>query len=169
MSENAPQAFQPVLISRRGEWMAWGFFLVVSIEVLYLRLSLFVPVWAWVLWALLLFSSISISLGNWVDRRTFLRLEEDRICFENGLQRVKLGWSEVRQVSVLPARWGQLIRVASSRTGFSFKTLGEVSFQGKTIGQTGFAQGQAILDFILRKSGLRLVEESNNAYYYARG
>jgi hypothetical protein len=47
--------------------------------------------------------------------------------------------------------------------------LGEVQFEGEVRGRTGFADGQAILDVILRETGLVLVEESDNAYYYARG
>ena len=72
-------------------------------------------------------------------------------------------------MAVLPARWGKSVQVVGEKSHFGFKTLGEVQFQGKVRGQTGFAKGQAILDVVLRETGLILVDESNNAYYYARG
>jgi hypothetical protein len=168
MIENAPHEFRPVLLSRRGEWTAWGLFLAASAGVLVLRRSTYVPIWAWIFWFFLLFSAVSISLGNWIDRRTFIRLERDGIRFENGLRRVRLGWPEVQKVAVLPARWGQAVQVIGERAHFAFKTLGEVEFQGEVRGRTGFVEGQAILGVILREAGLQLVEESNSAYYYAR-
>ncbi|MFZ5821886.1 MAG: hypothetical protein ACOYYJ_18505 [Chloroflexota bacterium] len=168
MIENAPREFRPVLLSRRGEWTAWGLFTAAGVGVLALRESTYVPLWAWIFWSFLLFSAVSISLGNWIDRRTFIRLEGDGIRFENGLRRVRLGWPEVQEVAVLPARWGQAVQVSGQRAHFAFKTLGEVEFQGEVRGRTGFVEGRAILDVILRETGLRLVEEANSAYYYAR-
>jgi len=168
MLENAPKEFRPVLLSRRGEWTAWVLFLAASAGVLILRESTYAPVWAWIFWLFLLFSAVSISLGNWIDRRTFIRLERDGIRFENGLRKVWLGWPEVQKVTVLPARWGQAVQVIGQGAHFAFKTLGEVEFQGEVRGRTGFVEGRAILGVILREAGLQLVEESNSAYYYAR-
>jgi hypothetical protein len=80
-----------------------------------------------------------------------------------------LSWPEVQKVAVLPARLGKTVQVIGEKSHFEFKTLGEVQFQGEVRGRTGFPDGQAILDVILREAELVLVEESNNAYYYARG
>ncbi len=104
-----------------------------------------------------------------MDRNTVIRLEADGIRFENGLRRVRLHWPEVQKVAVLPARWGKAVQVIGERAYFGFKTFGEVQFQGEVRGRTGFPEGQAILDLILRQANLVLIEESNNAYYYARG
>lgn len=168
MRENMPDEFRPVLLPRRGEWTAWGLFLADSAGMLILHKSMVVPLWAWIFWFLLLFSALSISLGNWMDRHTFIRLEMDGIRFENGLRRVRLGWPEIQKVAVLPARWGQAVQVIGRQAHFAFKTLGEVEFQGEVRGRTGFIEGQAILGVILREAGLQLVEKSNSAYYYAR-
>jgi hypothetical protein len=80
-----------------------------------------------------------------------------------------LRWPDVRKVAVLPARWGKAVQVIGDTSHFGFKTLGEVRFQGEVRGHTGFSDGQAILEAILREAGLVLVEESDSAYYYARG
>ena len=169
MPENDPREFHPELLSRRGEWTAWALTLAASIGMWFLNRSGYIPAWAWIFWAFLLFSSLSISLGNWLDRNTVIWLEADGIRFEDGLRRVRLNWQEVQKVAVLPARLGKTVQVIGERSHFEFKTLGEVQFQGQVRGRTGFLEGQAILDVILREAGLVLVEESDNAYYYARG
>lgn len=169
MSESETREFRPELLPRRGEWTAWALALAASAGMLLLNRSGYIPAWAWIFWIFLLFSSVSISLGNWIDRNTIIRLEADGICFENGLRRVRLSWDEVQKVAVLPARWGRAVQVIGEKSHFGFKTLGEVQFQGEVRGRTGFSDGQRILDVILRATGLVLVEESNNAYYYTRG
>lgn len=169
MSEIEKREFHPELLPRRGEWTAWSLAFVAGIGIWVLNRSAFVPGWAWLFWIFLLLSGVSISLGNWIDRHTVLRVEVDGVSFENGLRRVRLRWPEVRKVAVLPARWGKSIQVIGEKSYFSFKTLGEVQFQGEMRGRTGFAEGQTILDVILHATGLELIEESNNAYYYARG
>jgi hypothetical protein len=169
MPESDTREFRPELLPRRGEWTAWALALAASVGMWLLNWSGYVPVWAWIFWVFLLFSGLSISLGNWLDRNTVIRLDADGIRFENGLRRVRLNWREVQKVAVLPARWGKAVQVIGEKSHFEFKTLGEVQFQGEVRGRTGFLEGQAILDVILRKTGLELVEESNNAYYYARG
>jgi hypothetical protein len=168
MSASEIREFRPELLSRRGEGTAWALALAASLGMWFLNRSGHIPAWAWIFWFFLLFSGVSISLGNWLDRTTIIWLAADGIRFENGLRRVRLNWREVQKVAVLPARWGQSVQVVGEKSHFGFKTLGEVQFQGEVRGRTGFPEGQKILDVILRETGLVLVEESNNAYYYAR-
>ena len=170
MPERETREFRPELIPRRGEVNAWLMTLAAAVGLFVLNQTLdVVPGWTWVFCGFLAFSALSISLGNWMDRQTRVRLEADGIRFENGLRRVRLSWPEVQKVAVLPTRWGKSVQIVGEKSYFEFKTLGEVHFQGEMRGRTGFAEGQAILDLVLRKTGLELVEESNNAYYYARG
>ena len=170
MSKSEIREFRPELIPRRGEVNAWLMTLAATVGLFILNQTLeIVPGWTWVFCGFLAFSAVSISLGNWMDRKTSVRLDVDGISFENGLRRVRLSWPEVQKVAVLPARWGKSVQVVGKKSHFDFKTLGTVEFQGKARGQIGFPDGQAILDMILRETGLDLIEESNNAYYYARG
>lgn len=169
MPESDTREFRPELLPRRGEWTAWALALVASAGMWFLNWSGYIPAWAWIFWAFLLFSGFSISFGNWLDKNTFIWLEADGIRFENGLRRVRLSWPEIQKVAVLPARWGKSVQVIGEKSHFEFKTIGEVQFQGEVRGRTGFPDGKAILDAILRETGLVLVEESSNAYYYARG
>ena len=169
MSDQEKREFRPELLSRRGEWTAWALMLAASVGMWFLNRSGYIPTWAWIFWFFLLFSGVSISLGNWLDRSTVIWLEADGIRFKNGLRRVRLRWPEIQKVAVLPSRWGKSVQVIGEKSHFGFKTLGEVQFQGEVRGRTGFIEGQKILDVVLRETGLVLVEESNNAYYYARG
>jgi len=160
--------FRPDLLSRRGEWTAWVLFLAVCVGMIFLKRTAFIPAWAWIFWFFLFFSALSITLGNWMDRHTIIKMEINGIRYENGLRRVKLDWTAIQQVIVLPSRLGQSVQVISQEGRFSFKTMGEVAFQGEVRGRTGFADGQDILNHIVNESGLKLADEVNNALYYTR-
>ncbi len=170
MAENEISEFHPELMPRRGEVNAWLLALAALVGLLILNQTLdIVPGWTWIFCGFLILSALSISFGNWMDRQTCIELMDDGIYFKNGLRRVWLSWNEIQKVEVLLARWGKSVQVIGEKHHFDFKTLGEVQFQGQIRGHTGFAEGQLILDEILRATGLVLNEESNNAYYYARG
>lgn len=115
-----------------------------------------------------LFAAASISLGNWVDRNTLLRLEEDGVAFKNGLRNVRLTWAQIREIQVFAASWGRKVRVIGEQAHFDFRTLGELKMSGEVKGRMGFEQGELILRQILFRSSLKEIEHTNNSYYYAR-
>ena len=169
MSDLETREFHPELMPRRGELNAWLLFAATGVGVFLLsRMMPVVPSWAWFFLGFLGFSALSISLGNWMDRKTLIVLDGNGIHFENGIRSVRLGWHEVQKVAVLPARWGKDVQVVGEKSHFGFKTLGEVQFQGKVRGRTGFVDGQNILDTILRETGLQQADQKGNAYYYSR-
>lgn len=169
MSENEAQVFRPELLPRRGELNAWLLAVAAGTGLVVLNLTwTIIPTWVWIFCGFLFFSATSISLGNWMDRRTRIELRPDGIHFENGLRRVRLHWPEIQKVAVVPARWGKSVQVIGPDSHFQFKTLGEVQYRGEVRGRTGFAQGQTILDTLLEKTGLTLARKEENAYYYAR-
>ena len=160
---------RPELNSRRGEGTAWVLTLVVSFAMGFLNWQLDnIPVAAWVFWGFLLFAALSISLGNWMDRKTIMRVDVDGIAFENGLRKVRLSWSEIENVNVLPLRWGRSVQVIGSESHFEFRTLGKVQYQGEVRGRLGFSEGQAVLDEILSATNLVLQNEEKGSYYYSR-
>jgi len=168
MPDNESREFHPELVPRRGEVNAWAFAALTAIGVFILQTNQKVPSWAWIFLGFLVFSAVSISLGNFIDRKSTIVTEENGIHFENGLRSVQLGWREVQKVAVLPSRWGKNVQVIGEKAHFGFKTLGEVRFQGEVRGRTGFAKGEEILDTILMKANLQLVDQKDKAYYYAR-
>ena len=156
MSEEGARVYHPELVPRRGEINAWALTALAALGVFILQIKQSVPSWTWIFLGFLVFSALSISLGNWIDRRATIVMKEKGIHFENGLRSVQLGWPEIQKVAVLPSRWGKNVRVIGEKTHFGFKTLGEVQFQGKVRGRTGFAAGEEILNTILREANLHL-------------
>lgn len=158
----------PELISRRGELNAWAFASVVSVAAAIMYWSMgSIPTVAWVFWAFLLFAALSTSFGNWMDRRTVMKVGDSGIAFENGIRQVALTWLEVKSVNVTPARWGRKVQVLGEKTHFQFRTLGEVQYQGEVEGRLGFVEGEEILQEILKKTNLRLEKEEKGSYYYS--
>jgi hypothetical protein len=166
--------FRPELISRRGEMLAWGAALAVAAAWIVLLISRQGVNWMVPLLGIpLLLVALSISLGNWVERKTLLRLHPEGVEFQNGLRHVRLNWDEIQQVQVLQAQWGRRVRVIGERGHFQFLTLGEVKMHGEVKGRVGFAAGESILAQLLERGQLRLVPPTDSALpsggnYYAR-
>jgi len=161
--------YHPELISRRGELIAWTTTLM-ALSAWGILLLFAAPVHSALkfLAIFLLFSALAISLGNWMDRHTLLRIYPDGIRFENGLRRAHLRWDEIQQVQVFPSNWGKKVSVLGVQAHFDFRTLGEVTVQGDIKGRMGFADGEAILKKIVREAGLKQVEGPENGEYYTR-
>lgn len=161
--------FRPERIPRRGEFIAWCSALLVGIAWLILLMK-DQPVHPALpfLEVFLLLSGLSISLGNWMDRRTLIKLDEAGVGFQNGLRDVRLGWDEVVQVRVFPARWGKKVQVMGDKAFFEFRTLGEVKLQGEQKARLGFERGEDILRQIIISSSLQPDEGQGEGYYYVR-
>ena len=162
------RTYRPELLPRQGERNAWILAILASLALFLLNLQGVVPFFSWIFVIFLVVSALSISLGNWMDRHTSLRLSADGTAFENGLRRVKLAWTEINEISILPARWGEQIHVIGAQAHFTFNTLGELQFKGENRTKVGFAQGQEILKEILKASGLTNKQKNEQYAYYSR-
>ncbi len=166
---SSPQDYRPLLISRQGEYVAWALTLVILAAVIAVRLILGSLVWgAYLFLGVFFFLAFIISLGNWVDRKTVLRIDIHGVHFQNGLRNVPFAWEEIKNVHIMPQRWGQKIEVSGDSARFFFSTLGQVKVKGEIKGQVGFEEGEQILETIIQKSGLAKTEDSGPGYYYAR-
>ena len=162
------QTYKPETLPRQGELNAWALFFLAAAGVFILSLRADVQQWAWFLVAILLFSAVSISLGNWMDRNTAIEVSDAGIQFRNGLRAVSFGWDEVQRVKVAPARWGRSVQVIGQRAFFSYNTLGEMKFKDEVKGRTGFEQGDEILAEVLRRAALTGSSKSGNITIYTR-
>ena len=173
-AEPVGHEFRPKLIPRRGELIAWLGSLIVGVGWVILavfgqRVNLLIPI----IFILLSLIAASISLGNWMDRKTCLSLEPTRVVYHNGLRSVRLDWAEIQEVHVFPAQWGRKVQVIGEKAYFGFSTLGEVKINDRLIWQTGFADGEMILQRIIENAHLTQIQPSQaglpeNSYYYSR-
>ena len=171
---SAGQVYKPELVSRRSELVAW--LSAVLVNGTWIMLLLFgqpLSFWLPLLGIPLLLVSFGMSLSNWVDRKTVLKLDSEGVSFSNGLRNVRFKWLEIQEVRVLPAQWGQKVQVFSENAYFGFHTLGEVTANGKVLGRTGFVDGEQILADILDKAKLGEIEQvdigdQQEGYYYSR-
>jgi hypothetical protein len=170
MGDGSDREYRPELIPRRGEWTAWSLTLLSAIAWLALRwFSRPVSMAILLLAIVLVFAALSISLSNWVDRQTVIRLNGSWIEFHSGLRHVRLQWSQIHLVCVSPSRLGDKVQVIGERAHFSFRTLGEVWFQNELKGRMGFEKGDEILHEIIVSSGLKkIAEQSGEGISYAR-
>ena len=159
----SPQEFRPEPLSRKGEVTAWVLALLVGSAWLVLFLTRN-PVFAGlpILEGFLLLAGLGISLSNWMDRHTILRLLPSGVIFDNGLRHAELNWNQIRQVQVFPSNWGKKVRVIGENSHFDFRTLGEVKVHGNVKGRMGFAHGQMILKRIIEAADLKRVESSDS-------
>jgi hypothetical protein len=169
LPETDASEFRPELLSRRGEYLAWGSaaLSLVGWGILILTgkpVLSFIPFMA----AFFSFAALSISLGNWMDRRTYILLEANGLIYKNGLRHVCLNWDEIKQIQVFNSSWGKKVRVIGKTQHFDFRTLGELKVSGEVKSRMGFKDGEKILSLILSNSGLIEVEQTGNSYYYAR-
>ncbi len=162
------KTFKPEFLSRRGEWTAWALMFAAALGLYFLGQRQGVPFWAWSFVGLLLFSAASISLGNWMDRQTTIRLDTDGVVYENGLRKAQLRWSAIRELRCAPARWGTSVQVIGDQAHFAFSTLGEMQFQGQVRGTTGFVEGRFLMDEIIRSAGLTRMIQSGQFLIYSR-
>ena len=161
--------YRPILLSRRGEYTAWGLALVCLVALLILvvggyRVHPALPV----LTGLLVLAGMGISLGNWMDRKTVIRIDNTGIEYHNGLRNTRMHWEAIERVEVYPHEWGDKVRVLSKDSRFNFRKLGEVKVGGETKGSMGFAEGDQILMIILQEAALKEIRHNDEGYYYAR-
>lgn len=159
------KTYTPELAPRQGEYTAWGLALFSLVGLAILQFSGFS---SWIVnffVGFLFFAALSITLGNWMDRRTLLSLGAGGLTYTNGLRKVHLDWHTIHEVRVLPGQVGVTVQVIGGKSHFEFKTLGEMKYEGQTRMRTGFADGERILDVILARTGLVEVAQSGFTRY----
>ena len=166
---NSKTEYQPEYIPRRGEIVAWCGTIAVYITWTVLVVTgTPVPIPIIVLALGLLTSASLISLSNWVDRHTKIYLSSEGISFENGLRHLEYKWDEIHRVQLYPSNWGDKVFIIGQKSHFSFRTLHEVSLDGRIRGRMGFAQGQKILIDVIQKSNLYPIHMPGDARCFER-
>lgn len=161
--------FRPEQFSRRGEITAWSLAILALLGwVSLIARGMQVPVLYGILAAFLILAGLAISLSNWSDRHTVLRLDDNGVNFENGLRRVRISWIEIQKAEIFTSNLGDRVRVSGAQKFFSFRLLGEVSLSGQVRGRMGFSDGERILAHIIKAARLKRVDQPGAGYYYTR-
>jgi hypothetical protein len=165
----AQTVFRPELLSRRGEFIAWSTSILVFLGWVILSLNgRHVPFAVPFLWITLFLAALAISLGNWMDRKTELRLDAGGVTYKNGLRYAALKWNDINEIKVFPSKWGKKVHVLGPAAHFNFRTLGEVKVQDEVKGRMGFAEGDKILSIMLEQANLKEIAGPGSGYYYGR-
>jgi hypothetical protein len=163
------EEYRPELAPIRGQKVAWTLTALAGLAI-FLMVLFKIPLFWFIpaLFILFLISASLISLGNWIDRHTVIRIFEDGIEFEDGLRSLRFKWEEINRLEVYSSSWGSRITVYSGTRRFSFRTLGVVKLNGQLKGRMGFLDGEMILAKIVKRTNLRLTSNPGNGYYYTR-
>lgn len=154
--------YTPERMGRRGEGIAWAMALITGLTWLILgSIGRPIPQGIAFLAIFFLLSALGISLATWMERRTFIRLHEKGIDFSNGLRNVQMPFEQLRRIEVFQGTPGKKVRVIGEQAHFEFRTLGEVKFQGKSQGQTGFKEGEDILRTLVGAGHLKKHPDAN--------
>ena len=163
------QDLRPESITAAEKRNAWLMMVGAFVLLMFLSLRIgSVPVATQVFLGFLLLVGGSTLLTDWVDKKTVLRVDGGRVSFNNGVREVNFGWDEIEKINILPLKWGKSVQVIGASTQFQFRTLAEVQYQGKFRGRLGFAEGEAVLQHLLKETGLPLLKEEKGRYYYSR-
>jgi hypothetical protein len=166
---NSSREFHPEMLSRRSEVVLWVLAILSLATWVFLRFqsgSTHILTNLFVL--SMLFAAGSTSLSNWMDRKTVLKIKSEGVDFTNGLRNISLGWHEIQEVRVNPTRFGKQVQISGADAHFQFRMLSIIERRGKIRSQMGFAAGEFILEQILKSSGLREIDQSDQGHYYAR-
>jgi len=163
------KSYQPELLSRKGEQVAWILALVSLVSLLFLKAHFAeIPWGSYAFVILLLLAASSISLGNWMDRHTAITVNPESIAFTNGVRNTEINWDDVKEIRVMETNWGKRVQVLGKDSHFEFRTLGEVLLHGELKGRLGFKEGDEILQTLVSKTGLKETSKKEKSYYYTR-
>jgi hypothetical protein len=164
------QEYKPLTAPRRSELTAWILALSLAVALYFVRFQGMGRAGGFILLAFLALSAITMSIGNWVDRKTYLRIDQQTIDFFNGAREVSIKWTEISAVQILPGRIGDKIIVSSETARIRFQSLGKIKMSDKISGEVGFELGDQILETILERSGLAEVtpQQTEGHQVYSR-
>jgi hypothetical protein len=169
VDNNMWREYRPEILSRRGEFFAWFItFLVLAAWLFLIFINKPAPISLLTLFSILLLIALFISLGNWMDRKSYIRISPKGIVFENGLRHVEKRWDEINKIEVHPSKWGAKVRVLCSDAHFSFRTLGVVTVGDEEKGRMGYQNGDKILHMMIEETGLTEIKSDNEGKYYIR-
>jgi len=157
------------MVSRRGELITWVLALISLATLVFLWVqTVGVSIWQIAFTGLMVLAAASSSLSNWMERKTVLTLKSESIHFRNGLRDVSLNWDAIQELQVFPSRFGKRVNVIGDQSHFNFRTMVEITQRSGIRSVMGFAQGEFIIQQIIKNSNLNETGKDEKGSYYAR-
>jgi hypothetical protein len=154
--------FRPAPVDRRGEGVAWLLSLALAGGLFLLRrLSGGVPWLGLVFLALLVALAALVSIGNWLEARTSIRIDGDGIEERTPLRSVRLAWGEVAELWAWPASLGWRILVRGAGGQILFRTGERMSSPRGAELRLGFPEGERMAAHVRSASRLSLPERQD--------
>lgn len=162
------RVYKPVQNSRKPEIYAWLLFVAITTLLVAIPNSGFLRIAGILLMIFFLFSAIAMSIGNWMNRNTKLKLTQQGVVFENALQTVDMGYKNISRVEVHSRRVNdKIIVVGDNERSFGFDLYNEIFLNNKSGGAVGFRDGELILETILYYAELdKSRKKQAEGYYY---
>lgn len=163
------EIFKPIPVSRRGEFLAWSGTLFVGAVGVYVLwktkgISLFTPA---IFFMLLMVASI-ISFGNWVDRRTSIRISSEMVFYRSPIRKVELGLNAIESLWAVPAGRGWRILVRGEGQLFHFRTGIHLESRSGAEMHTGIEGGERLAGIIRHGAGLSALEHEDGVWVCRR-
>lgn len=161
---------KPEAGSRRPEALSWAFAVVLFGILFFMRPELqALRFGAWALGLFFGFSGAVMTLGNWLERNTSMRLNLQEIALVRPLQTLGMKWDEVDRVDVMTKSNARRVFVQGRGVKFSFRPATRVEIRGKIRDEYGFLESEKIIETILTMAKISEIRHDLvNGYYYAK-
>lgn len=166
MNLSTLQTYKPRINSRRPELMAWIFSLSIILFLIAQPQTGFFAIGGVILAVFFIFSALTISIGNWVNRKTELSFNKDEICFYNGIRKTCFQWEDITRMEIYPGRFNDKISLLKEAERLNFDVIGSNETIPPSSPRYGFEEGEKILDIILDRTNLVNQRYEGQGYYY---
>ena len=168
-AEIGPGSFRPILSKPSAIYIAWLLFGVSGLAWGYLFLrGLTLPPSLWITSMIVLLVALAITFSYWLERRTFIVLEEGGIRYESPLRKVTLQWGDIHELWCASIRGGWRFMISSSEATFRFESLSVVqSGSGREV-RSGFNEGKRIVQLVQQRADLRYLDRQDRIWVYRK-
>ena len=149
------KTYRPAPVDRRGERVGWLLSLALAGGLLLLqRFSGGIAWLGLVFLALLVALAALVSIGNWLEAGTSIRIDAQAIEERTPLRSVRLGWGEVDEMWTWPASRGWRILLRGTGGQILFRTGERMSFPRGAELRLGFPEGEQMAGVVRRAARL---------------
>lgn len=159
-------SYKPIINSRRSELMAWIFSISLIVIQFAQPVTGFFKVGGILLAIFFLLSAIIISLGNWTNRKTVLRIREVGIDLDNGIKMITFKWQDIIRIEVFTGRFNDKISLITESGRMNFDIAVSDDNKSATSQRFGFQEGDEILKILLDRSKVSQQKVDAEGYVY---